>query len=215
MSPFNGLNMLQKSKLFNLLQVHIYKYKKNQAILSTLGNENVFGIILQGSANIVNIDYNGNETIIQKLLKENIFNTYMNLINFKDYEIIAKEDNTEVLVINYNLLIRPENSKHVYYNIFFNNLFNIINSNFKKMNEKVRILEKKTIRDKLLAFFEIEYKKTFLKTIELPFNLKDLADYIAVNRSAMFRELKNLKEENFILVKGKKITLLYKENNFI
>ena len=83
------------------------------------------------------------------------------------------------------------------------------------MNEKIRILEKKTIRDKLLEFFEIEYKKTYLKTIELPFNLKDLADYIAVNRSAMFRELKNLKEEKFISVKGKRITLLYKANNFI
>ena len=40
--------------------------------------------------------------------------------------------------------------------------------------------------------------------------LKDLADYMAVNRSAMFRELKNLKEEKFVAVKGKRITLLYK-----
>lgn len=215
MSPFNGLNMLQKSKLFNLLEVHIYKYKKNQEILPTLGRENVFGIILQGSADIIKIDYDGNETIMEKLPKEGIFNTYMNIINSEENEIISREDDTEVLIINYNILLRHDNSKHVYYNIFINNLFNIINDNFKKMNEKIRILEKKTIRDKLLEFFEIEYKKTYLKTIELPFNLKDLADYIAVNRSAMFRELKNLKEEKFISVKGKRITLLYKANNFI
>lgn len=215
MSPFNGLNMLQKSKLFNLLEVHIYKYKKNQEILPTLGRENVFGIILQGSADIIKIDYDGNETIMEKLPKEGIFNTYMNIINSEENEIISREDDTEVLIINYNILLRHDNSKHVYYNIFMNNLFNIINDNFKKMNEKIRILEKKTIRDKLLEFFEIEYKKTYLKTIELPFNLKDLADYIAVNRSAMFRELKNLKEEKFISVKGKRITLLYKANNFI
>ena len=215
MSPFNGLNMLQKSKLFNLLEVHIYKYKKNQEILPTLGRENVFGIILQGSADIIKIDYDGNETIMEKLPKEGIFNPYMNIINSEENEIISREDDTEVLIINYNILLRHDNSKHVYYNIFMNNLFNIINDNFKKMNEKIRILEKKTIRDKLLEFFEIEYKKTYLKTIELPFNLKDLADYIAVNRSAMFRELKNLKEEKFISVKGKRITLLYKANNFI
>lgn len=215
MSPFNGLNMLQKSKLFNLLEVHIYKYKKNQEILPTLGRENVFGIILNGSADIIKIDYDGNETIMEKLPKEGIFNTYMNIINSEENEIISREDDTEVLIINYNILLRHDNSKHVYYNIFMNNLFNIINDNFKKMNEKIRILEKKTIRDKLLEFFEIEYKKTYLKTIELPFNLKDLADYIAVNRSAMFRELKNLKEEKFISVKGKRITLLYKANNFI
>ena len=79
----------------------------------------------------------------------------------------------------------------------------------------VRILEKKTIRDKLLEYFEIEYRKTYIKTIELPFNLKDLADYIAVNRSAMFRELKNLKDERFIAIKGKRITLLYKSSRLI
>ena len=46
-------------------------------------------------------------------------------------------------------------------------------------------------------------------------SLKALKDYIAANRSAMFRELKNLKDERFITVKGKKITLLYKNNSFI
>ena len=210
MSPFDGLSVLQKSKLFNLLEVHKYKYKKNQEILPTLRHENIFGIVLEGSADIINVDYDGNETIMEKLSKESLFNTYMNLINFDDYEIISKEDNTEVLIINYNILLRQDNSKHLYYNIFMNNLFNIINDNFRKMNEKVRILEKKTIRDRLLAYFEIEYKKTYLKTIELPFNLKDLADYIAVNRSAMFRELKHLKDDKLIEVKDKRITLLYK-----
>lgn len=215
MSPFDGLNMLQKSKLFNLLEVHRYKYKKNQEILPTLRHENIFGIILEGSADIVLVDYEGNETVMEKLTKESLFNTYMNLINFDDYEIISKEDDTEVLIINYNILLRQDNSKHLYFNIFMNNLFNIINDNFRKMNEKVRILEKKTIRDRLLEYFEIEYKKTYMKTIELPFNLKDLADYIAVNRSAMFRELKNLKDERFISIKGKRITLLNKHNSFI
>ena len=80
----------------------------------------------------------------------------------------------------------------------------------REKNERINILEKKQIREKLLEFFEIQYKKAHTKTITLPFHLKDLADYIAVNRSAMFRELKNMKEEKVIEIKNKKITLLYK-----
>ena len=38
---------------------------------------------------------------------------------------------------------------------------------------------------------------------------KELADYLGVNRSALMRELKNLKEERFIETKGHKIKLLY------
>ena len=90
------------------------------------------------------------------------------------------------------------------------NIFDIQNNRYKDMNERIRVLEKKSIRDKLLEYFDIEYKKSFMRTIELPFNLKDFADYLAVNRSAMFRELKNLKEEKFISIKGNRITLLTK-----
>ena len=44
----------------------------------------------------------------------------------------------------------------------------------------------------------------------LPFSLKELADYIAVNRSAMFRELRHLKDDKLIEINGRKVKLLYK-----
>ena len=106
--------------------------------------------------------------------------------------------------------ILKQNLKYNYFNIFLRNLFDIMNNKFKIKNERTRILEQKQIRNKLLEYFDIEQKKTRLNYINLPFSFKDLADYIAVNRSSMFRELKNLKEERLIAVKGKKITLLYK-----
>ena len=56
----------------------------------------------------------------------------------------------------------------------------------------------------------MEHKKSRLKSIYIPFSFKDLADYLAVNRSAMFRELKHLKDEKFIEIKNRRITLLYK-----
>ena len=81
----------------------------------------------------------------------------------------------------------------------------------KEKNERIKVLEKKQIREKLLEYFEMEYKKGHLNNnIFLPFSFKDLADYLAINRSAMFRELKHLKEEKLIEVKNRRVTLLYK-----
>ena len=77
-------------------------------------------------------------------------------------------------------------------------------------NERIQILTKKTIRNKLLAYFEMMRKKNNSINIYLPFNFIDLAAYIAVDRSAMSRELGILKEEGFIKITGKRITLLYK-----
>ena len=208
-SPFEGLSRLQVEKIYDLLDVHIYKFNKNDAILPTIKGGNILGILSYGSATISYIEYNGNEIILENLSKDSIFGSNISLISVDNCEITAKED-TEVLLIDYNKLINPKNIRYPYFNIFFNNLFDIINSKFKTTNERVRILEKKQIRDKLLEYFEIEYKKILNRNITLPFALKDLADYISVNRSAMFRELKNLKEEGFIEVNGKRITLLYK-----
>ena len=48
-----------------------------------------------------------------------------------------------------------------------------------------------------------------LKTFNLKYSYTDLADYLAIDRSAMMRELKNLKDEGFIKDVNKKITILY------
>ena len=208
-TPFEALTKSQKNKLFDLLGVHIYKFNKNQEVLPTIKNENIVGIILDGYAQILNIEYNGNEIVIENLYKDSVFGSNISLTNSENYQIIAKQS-TSVLVIDYDKLVNPKNLSHNYFNIFFRNLFDIINIKMREKNERIKILEKKQIREKLLEFFEIEHKKNRLNSIYLPFSFKDLADYLAINRSAMFRELRHLKDEKFIEVKNRKITLLYK-----
>ena len=209
-APFEGLTKSQINKLLDLLGVHVYKFNKNQEILPTIKNENIVGIILEGYAQILNIEYNGNEIVIDNLYKDSIFGTNISLTNSENYQIIAKQD-TDVLVIDYDKLINPQNLNHNYFNIFFRNLFDIINIKMKEKNERIKVLEKKQIREKLLEYFEMEYKKGHLNNnIFLSFSFKDLADYLAINRSAMFRELKHLKEEKLIEVNNRKVTLLYK-----
>lgn len=208
-SPFEELTKLQINKLFDLLGAHFYTFNKNQEILPTIKNNNIIGIIMDGSAEIINIEYNGNAILIEELTKDSIFGTNISGTNNENYQIIAKQD-TLVAIIDYDKLINPNNLKHNFFNIFFRNLFEIINTKSKEKNERIRVLEKKQIREKLLEYFNIKHKKSFSNYFYLPFSFKDLADYLAVNRSAMFRELKHLKEEGFIEIHNRKITLLYK-----
>jgi len=207
-SPFDGISDLQKNKLFKLLGTHIYKFNKNEEILTTLNNEKVICILLEGYAQIININYNGEEYLVEELIENSIFGTTISDINSIEYEVRAIEA-SKVLVINYDNLYDEKNIAYSYFNVFVLNLFDIINNKLKVNNNRIRILTKKSIRDKLLAFFENEYKKNHSKFIYLSSNFKDLADYLSINRSAMFRELKYLKEENFIKIDGKRITLLY------
>ena len=144
---------------------------------------------------------------MENLSKDSIFGSNISATNNDNVHIFAKEY-TKVLVIDYKELMNPENLKYKYFNEFFSNMFDIINSMYKETNERVKILEKKQIRDILLEYFDIEYRKSRLNYFYLSFSFKELADYLAVNRSAMFRELKSLKDEHFIDVDGRRITLL-------
>lgn len=212
-SPFDNLSKLQINKLFDLLGVHLYRYNKSEEVLPTIKNENIVCIVMEGFAQILYIEYNGNEILVENLYKDSVFGTNISGTNYDNCEIVAKSE-MEVLVIDYNKLLDSRNLNHPYFNTFLRNLFDITSMKFKERNKRIRILEKKQIREKLLEYFEIEYNSNPSRAIYLPFSLKELADYLAVNRSAMFRELQRLKNDKLIEVNGRKITLLYKQSLF-
>ena len=207
-TPFDGLSLLQRSRLLKKLDSHIYSFNKNEKILPTLKNTNIICILVEGVAKIINTNYLGEETLIEELYENSVFGTNISNISNNECEIQAIEP-CRIIVLDYNKLTKVDNLNFSYYNTFIFNLFQILNEKFKEVNNRIQILTKKNIRDKLLAFFENEYRRSRSQNIYLPNNFKNLADYLSVNRSAMFRELKSLKEENFIKVTGKRITLLY------
>lgn len=62
----------------------------------------------------------------------------------------------------------------------------------------------------MLGYFNVISSKNMGRTFQIPFSLTDLADYLSIDRSAMMRELKLLKEDGFIEKNGNSIRLLYK-----
>lgn len=184
MNPFENLTNLQKTKLFSLLNIHTYKFQKNENMISTFKSENIIGIILFGSANLINSDKNGNEIILEILKKDSVFGTNISVINDRNSQLLANEE-TEIAIIKYELLFNNQYINYNYFNIFINNLFKIISLKYKKTNDKLRVLSQKTIRDKLLEYFEIQYQKSHSRVIELPFSLKELADYLVDRKSVV------------------------------
>ena len=206
--PFDNISDKNIKKILQLLETHVFQYKKGQEILSDFINYNVIGIILNGSALIERYNYDGSVNIIDELYEYDIFGTQISSLNDGDYEIKATDD-VRLIIIDYDILTNPEYTKFDYYNKFILNMFKIINEKITLKNERIKILTRTTIRNKLLEFFKIEQTKNHSKNIYLPFNYSDLAAYIGSNRSAVSRELSYLKEEGFIEVKGKKITINY------
>ncbi len=207
-SIFNKISVNNQKKLLKLLEANTIFFKKDSAISSMIKG-NIIGVVIEGYAQIIRTDYNGNRTIIEELEEGNVFGSFISSLNNNEYNVLTKED-TKIIFFDYEFIINFENNGYSYYNQFIKNLLEITTELIDEKNKKIEILTQKTIRDKLLTYFEINFKKTGSKNIYLTSSYTDLADYLAIDRSAMSRELKNLKNEGFITTKGRKITLLYK-----
>lgn len=204
---FEGIDNASKIKILKELDSNFLVYKKNSRILSSFKNDNIICIILSGHIQIIKNNFNGNTTVINDLSKNDVFGSISANISSDEYEIIAKED-SEVIVIEFDHVIKGNNND-CEYNKFLKNLLQVFYQKISEFNNHMEIISNMTIRNKLLAYFKLMAKKNNLKFLILPFSYSDLANYLMVNRSAMSRELKALKDEGLIEIKGRKIKLLY------
>lgn len=205
---FKNISLKNRSKILQSLEANTTFYKKNTTIFDNVNKENLICIVLDGYIQIVKNDYNGNEIIIEKFEKGSIFGSITSPICNNEYDVITKED-SKIIIIDYNTILSIDTISSNLYNQFLKNLLLILTSKIEKQNERIEILTNKTIRNKLLAYFKIISKKTNTKVIYLPINFSELADFLVVDRSAMSREIRNLKDDNLIEVSGRKIKLFY------
>ena len=197
---FNEVEEKEILKIIKNIDAKMESIKKNRTI--TINNNfNKIGIIINGTANLEMYDYNGNRIILEKLDKNSIFSNIF--FNYKNEIIFNSLSNCEILFFKYDLF-----SNKIKNNIITFNLLEMYLNKIKKLNIRLEILSKRSIKDKLLTYFLTlsNYKKH--KVIVIPISYTDLADYLSVDRSAMMREIKKLKEEKYIKADGKKITIL-------
>lgn len=206
---FEGITNKNKRKLLKNLGADTLHYKKDESVIRLFKDDNIINFIVKGNVKVVLNNINGNQIVTDDLYDGDVFSSTINYINENETDAIVMED-TEIISMNQKDIIDFKDNSKSYYNIFIKNLFIIMTKKISERNERIQILTKKTIRYRLLEYFEIMRKKNNSLNIYLPYNYIDLAAYIAVDRSAMSRELSNLKDEGFINIKGKKITILYK-----
>lgn len=205
---FDNINDKNIHKLLELFESHTITIKKNTTLQSIIVKPKKYiAYVLNGYLQGVKNDYNGNITILEEFEENDIFGNILSAHNNNDYEIVAKED-SNVTIIDYDNILNSDVNIPSY-NTFIKNLLTIMSSKINEVNQRVEILTNKTIRNKLLEYFKIIYKDNKSKIIYLPFTYTALADYLAIDRCAMSRELKNLKDEGMIEIKGRKIKLLY------
>lgn len=201
---FKDFSIDEIIETFSVISFYEKEYKKNDLIL----NENIkleyFGIITEGKIAISNFDHFGNRNILNVFEKGETFAEALVALEINIPHEVISLTNSSILWIEYKSL-----SKSNQYSKILNNLLNIIATKNLILNKKLQILSKRTTREKILEY--LSNQKKILSPdnkIEINLNRNEMADYLALDRSNLSRELSKLKKEGIIDFEKNKFKLL-------
>ncbi len=185
-------------------------FLKNEIITTYIEKRNQFCILKSGNADLVRYDLNGNKNIVEHFSQNDIFGEVFYTITTNNELLVEAKSKCEILIYIYDDIHNKCKNNCKFHQILAEHLPELILGKVSQLNTRIELLSKRSIRDKLLGYFNLLSSRNLSSTLSLPFSLTDLADYLSVDRSAMMRELKFLKEEGIVKKSGNKITLLYK-----
>ncbi len=195
--------------ILNCDTCQVKEFAKNEIITTYIVNRNMLCIVLEGSADLIRYDFDGNQMIVEKFNKYDVFGEIFYRININNELFVKAREKTKILMLNYDIFEKKCKRNCKFHENLLLGLPKLVLTKISDLNLRIELLSKKTIRDKILSYFRVLSENNFSKTFTLPFSLTDLADYLSIDRSAMMREIKILKEDGIIKKQDKnRFTLL-------
>ena len=206
---FQGISYDEYRRMLTCFQAVQRSYRPEEMIYDfSKPNQNAVGIIERGAASLIRIDADGVATVLEELHAGGVFGKDLAFAGSREdsLEVVCRTA-CDVLFIDYpHILKRCENACY-HHSLLVQNMLRLMADKAQSLSERVDVLSRRSIREKLLCYFRQQSEKEGANTFTLPFSLSTLADYIATDRGAMMRELKRLREEGTVSSDGRRFTL--------
>lgn len=221
----NYTEVLKKSKLFHnmsendiekmllCLNSSVKSYKKGSYIYNSGDKMRGLNLVLKGSVHIIKEDYWGNISILTEIAQGELFGeTYACLDNVcLQVSVCAAEDCTIMELDIKSIISTCNNNCSFHLKLIENLLFVMADKNFMLTN-KMEAVSQRSIRNKVMTYLSQQSDKQKSSSFNIPFNRQQLADYLAVDRSALSKELSKLRDEGLIDFNKSRFKLKEAEN---
>lgn len=196
---FNNFNLNDLESILNCLSAKVNYYKKKDLIIQQGTHIHYVGIVLSGGIQIIKEDIEGNINILSHLGINDIFAEAFAYADIYECPItVQATENCEIMFIDCKRIIKTCNNACVFHWNLIENMLSMIARKNIMLNQKMEILSKRTTREKLLAFFNTQVQMNHSKKFSIPYNREGLAFYLCVDRSALSRELSNMRDEGLL-----------------
>ncbi len=194
---FLGISRDDLEKMLVCLQSKRAQYKKGEVILMAGDVVDRVGLIISGGAKVIKEDANGRVALLTELSATDPFGEVFACagVTRSPVTVMATED-TDVLLLNYQKVITTCTAACPFHTKLIENMLMLLARKNLELNQKNEILSQRTMREKILCYFND--LRGAAKRFTIPFNREELAHYLCVDRSALSNELCKMRDEGLI-----------------
>lgn len=194
---FRGIGYSDFEKMSSCICARTQRYEKEDIILLAGDGVNFVGIIMSGGVKVIREDMEGNASILTRLGPPELFGEVFACAGIVRSPVtVQASEKSEILFLDFSRVITTCSATCGFHSRLIENMLRIIAEKNLMLNQKIDILSKRTTREKLIRFFEIQGGAS--KKFSVPYNREEMARYLCVDRSALSNELGKMRDEGII-----------------
>ncbi len=210
---FHNINESEQQEMMHCFNTFKKSYHAGEIILFYDEDDKGIGILEKGEACVIHVNDAGNRTILEHLSEGEIFGQLFYYYAGKENITVEAVTNCEIRYIDFEHIVKRCSKACAHHSQLVNNILLMVSDKTQSICEHLEVLSQRTIRERLMTYFEILAAQEGKQSFVLPFTMSALADYLSVDRSAMSRELSKMKEEGLIQIEKKKVTICKKNKD--
>ena len=196
---FNDIDKDDIKLLIRCLEPSAQTYAKNEFAVQPGQAMNQLGIILEGEASVFKDSLSGNRMLIKNMSVGEMFGEIALFANRNEWPAIVQARSPLIVCyISKDKIIGRCELNCKWHTLLIKNMLELVSKRAMMLNKKLDYVTIKTMRSKLCTYIYEQYLKQKIKTIKIPMNRLQLAEYLNVSRPSMSRELARMKDEGII-----------------
>lgn len=196
---FDGISDQELSRMLGCLGAKVMSFDRKYTIFTEGSPAKYLGIMLSGSAQIIQVDYYGNRSILCGIEAPELFGEAFACAGAEHLPVsVVAVEPCEVMLIDCHRIMHTCSNNCGFHQQLIFNLMRDIATKAIMFQQKIEIISKRSTREKLMAYLQLQARKAGQSSFEIPFDRQELADYLEVDRSGLSAEISKLRKEGVL-----------------
>ena len=196
---FEGIHEEDLLKMLDCLGGYEKKFHKNEMIILEEETIRTIGVVLAGTVHMVKEDIDGNKALLVSIAQGELFGESFACAS----QLAAKVSflaatPCQVLFLPFHKVIHSCTLACTFHHRLIENMVRLLSEKNQQLMDKAAIVSQRTLREKILAYLRTQSEYQQSRCFTIPLGRVALSEYLCADRSALSRELSQMREDGLI-----------------